>query len=181
MFDVCEDLKRICIWQPFIPLSFFSISWPVDFADRVMGVMNVWWETLCWHLFFFNTLYYTFQFLCWSCTLLIPLKLISSKSTPLILMILWTDKDPCSVIIGKGTLNMLSADLWLFSLPQTKERGSTRVHALNNVNKVLQVLHQNNVSTDCFCCYYHISWCLVDAFNKILQTVGFINQVPLRP
>ncbi|XP_049613871.1 utrophin isoform X7 [Syngnathus scovelli] len=26
-----------------------------------------------------------------------------------------------------------------------KERGSTRVHALNNVNKVLQVLHQNNV------------------------------------
>ncbi|XP_077408097.1 utrophin isoform X3 [Vanacampus margaritifer] len=27
----------------------------------------------------------------------------------------------------------------------TKERGSTRVHALNNVNKVLQVLHQNNV------------------------------------
>lgn len=30
---------------------------------------------------------------------------------------------------------------------QTKERGSTRVHALNNVNKVLQVLHQNNVST----------------------------------
>nr|XP_033791495.1 utrophin isoform X2 [Geotrypetes seraphini] len=29
------------------------------------------------------------------------------------------------------------------SLP--KERGSTRVHALNNVNRVLQVLHQNNV------------------------------------
>ncbi|XP_061560376.1 utrophin isoform X3 [Phycodurus eques] len=27
----------------------------------------------------------------------------------------------------------------------TKERGSTRVHALNNINKVLQVLHQNNV------------------------------------
>ncbi|XP_028970380.2 LOW QUALITY PROTEIN: dystrophin [Esox lucius] len=27
----------------------------------------------------------------------------------------------------------------------TKERGSTRVHALNNVNKVLQVLNQNNV------------------------------------
>ncbi|XP_033874683.3 dystrophin-like isoform X3 [Acipenser ruthenus] len=27
----------------------------------------------------------------------------------------------------------------------TKERGSSRVHALNNVNKVLQVLHQNNV------------------------------------
>ncbi|XP_018585755.1 dystrophin isoform X2 [Scleropages formosus] len=27
----------------------------------------------------------------------------------------------------------------------TKERGSTRVHALNNVNRVLQVLHQNNV------------------------------------
>ncbi|XP_077443822.1 utrophin isoform X2 [Stigmatopora argus] len=27
----------------------------------------------------------------------------------------------------------------------TKERGFTRVHALNNVNKVLQVLHQNNV------------------------------------
>uniref|UniRef100_A0A3B3H6B7 Calponin-homology (CH) domain-containing protein n=1 Tax=Oryzias latipes TaxID=8090 RepID=A0A3B3H6B7_ORYLA len=30
-------------------------------------------------------------------------------------------------------------------LPQTKERGATRVHALNNVNKVLQVLHQNHV------------------------------------
>lgn len=29
---------------------------------------------------------------------------------------------------------------------QPKERGSTRVHALNNVNRVLQVLHQNNVS-----------------------------------
>ncbi|XP_041832153.1 utrophin isoform X2 [Melanotaenia boesemani] len=27
----------------------------------------------------------------------------------------------------------------------TKERGSTRVHSLNNVNKVLQVLHQNKV------------------------------------
>ncbi|XP_031437852.1 utrophin isoform X1 [Clupea harengus] len=27
----------------------------------------------------------------------------------------------------------------------TKERGSTRVHALNNINRVLQVLHQNNV------------------------------------
>ncbi|KAF5894687.1 utrophin-like isoform X1, partial [Clarias magur] len=27
----------------------------------------------------------------------------------------------------------------------TKERGSTRVHSLNNVNRVLQVLHQNNV------------------------------------
>uniref|UniRef100_I3K6S1 Utrophin n=1 Tax=Oreochromis niloticus TaxID=8128 RepID=I3K6S1_ORENI len=27
----------------------------------------------------------------------------------------------------------------------SKERGSTRVHSLNNVNKVLQVLHQNNV------------------------------------
>lgn len=34
-----------------------------------------------------------------------------------------------------------------FPLPQTKERGSTRVHSLNNVNKALQVLHQNNVST----------------------------------
>ncbi|KAI5096115.1 utrophin [Silurus meridionalis] len=31
---------------------------------------------------------------------------------------------------------------WRF---ETKERGSTRVHALNNVNRVLQVLHQNNV------------------------------------
>lgn len=29
---------------------------------------------------------------------------------------------------------------------QPKERGSTRVHALNNVNRVLQVLHQSNVS-----------------------------------
>lgn len=32
---------------------------------------------------------------------------------------------------------------------QPKERGSTRVHALNNVNRVLQVLHQNNVSNIC--------------------------------
>lgn len=39
------------------------------------------------------------------------------------------------------------ADLSCFRTPQTKERGSTRVHALNNVNKVLQVLHQNNVSS----------------------------------
>uniref|UniRef100_A0A8D2JAQ3 Utrophin n=1 Tax=Varanus komodoensis TaxID=61221 RepID=A0A8D2JAQ3_VARKO len=31
------------------------------------------------------------------------------------------------------------------SVSSLKERGSTRVHALNNVNKVLQVLHQNNV------------------------------------
>ncbi len=33
-----------------------------------------------------------------------------------------------------------------FSVSQTKERGSTRVHSLNNVNRVLQVLHQNSVS-----------------------------------
>uniref|UniRef100_A0A3Q1G403 Calponin-homology (CH) domain-containing protein n=1 Tax=Acanthochromis polyacanthus TaxID=80966 RepID=A0A3Q1G403_9TELE len=33
----------------------------------------------------------------------------------------------------------------VFPLPQTKERGSTRVHSLNNVNRVLQVLHQNSV------------------------------------
>lgn len=39
------------------------------------------------------------------------------------------------------------AVLSCFCAPQTKERGSTRVHALNNVNKVLQVLHQNNVSS----------------------------------
>lgn len=29
---------------------------------------------------------------------------------------------------------------------QPKEKGSTRVHALNNVNKALQVLQKNNVS-----------------------------------
>lgn len=31
---------------------------------------------------------------------------------------------------------------------QPKEKGSTRVHALNNVNKALQVLQKNNVSGD---------------------------------
>lgn len=36
--------------------------------------------------------------------------------------------------------------LMLCFIFQPKERGSTRVHALNNVNRVLQVLHQNNVS-----------------------------------
>lgn len=36
--------------------------------------------------------------------------------------------------------------LILYFVFQPKERGSTRVHALNNVNRVLQVLHQNSVS-----------------------------------
>ncbi|XP_010585996.3 utrophin isoform X3 [Loxodonta africana] len=43
---------------------------------------------------------------------------------------------------GRKLLDLLEG-LTGISLP--KERGSTRVHALNNVNRVLQVLHQNNV------------------------------------
>ncbi|KAJ0060835.1 hypothetical protein NL108_001690, partial [Boleophthalmus pectinirostris] len=43
---------------------------------------------------------------------------------------------------GKKLLDLLEG---LTGSVLTKERGSTRVHALNNVNKVLQVLHQNNV------------------------------------
>ncbi|XP_069370635.1 utrophin isoform X2 [Paralichthys olivaceus] len=43
---------------------------------------------------------------------------------------------------GKKLLDLLEG---LTGTVLTKERGSTRVHSLNNVNKVLQVLHQNNV------------------------------------
>uniref|UniRef100_A0A8C5WLA7 Utrophin n=1 Tax=Leptobrachium leishanense TaxID=445787 RepID=A0A8C5WLA7_9ANUR len=43
---------------------------------------------------------------------------------------------------GRKLLDLLEG-LTASSLP--KERGSTRVHALNNVNRVLQILHQNNV------------------------------------
>ncbi|KAF7254187.1 Utrophin, partial [Varanus komodoensis] len=43
---------------------------------------------------------------------------------------------------GRKLLDLLEG---LTGTPLLKERGSTRVHALNNVNKVLQVLHQNNV------------------------------------
>ncbi|KAM9353992.1 utrophin isoform 2-T2 [Pholidichthys leucotaenia] len=43
---------------------------------------------------------------------------------------------------GKKLLELLES---LTGTVLTKERGSTRVHSLNNVNKVLQVLHQNNV------------------------------------
>ncbi|XP_071996962.1 utrophin isoform X3 [Engystomops pustulosus] len=43
---------------------------------------------------------------------------------------------------GRKLLDLLEG-LTGTSLP--KERGSTRVHSLNNVNRVLQILHQNNV------------------------------------
>uniref|UniRef100_A0A8C2ZFM6 Utrophin n=1 Tax=Cyclopterus lumpus TaxID=8103 RepID=A0A8C2ZFM6_CYCLU len=43
---------------------------------------------------------------------------------------------------GRKLLDLLEG---LTGTVLTKERGSTRVHALNNVNRVLQVLHQNNV------------------------------------
>ncbi|MEE6475119.1 hypothetical protein FKM82_010631 [Ascaphus truei] len=43
---------------------------------------------------------------------------------------------------GRKLLDLLEG-LTGTSLP--KERGATRVHALNNVNRVLQILHQNNV------------------------------------
>uniref|UniRef100_A0A3P9HAQ3 Calponin-homology (CH) domain-containing protein n=1 Tax=Oryzias latipes TaxID=8090 RepID=A0A3P9HAQ3_ORYLA len=45
--------------------------------------------------------------------------------------------------ISEKQTRLLISDV--LPLPQTKERGATRVHALNNVNKVLQVLHQNHV------------------------------------
>uniref|UniRef100_A0A8C0KBI7 Utrophin n=1 Tax=Canis lupus dingo TaxID=286419 RepID=A0A8C0KBI7_CANLU len=48
----------------------------------------------------------------------------------------------CYLKDGRKLLDLLEG-LTGTSLP--KERGSTRVHALNNVNRVLQVLHQNNV------------------------------------
>ncbi|XP_006024299.1 utrophin isoform X2 [Alligator sinensis] len=43
---------------------------------------------------------------------------------------------------GRRLLDLLEG---LVGNPLPKERGSTRVHALNNVNRVLQILHQNNV------------------------------------
>nr|XP_046228897.1 dystrophin isoform X2 [Scatophagus argus] len=43
---------------------------------------------------------------------------------------------------GRKLLDLLEG---LTGTALTKERGSTRVHALNNVNRVLQVLHQSNV------------------------------------
>uniref|UniRef100_A0A672HW01 Utrophin n=1 Tax=Salarias fasciatus TaxID=181472 RepID=A0A672HW01_SALFA len=43
---------------------------------------------------------------------------------------------------GRKLLDLLEG---LTGTVLTKERGFTRVHSLNNVNKVLQVLHQNNV------------------------------------
>ncbi|XP_061603064.1 utrophin isoform X1 [Cololabis saira] len=43
---------------------------------------------------------------------------------------------------GRKLLDLLEG---LTGTVLTKERGSTRVHSLNNVNRVLQVLHQNNV------------------------------------
>lgn len=48
----------------------------------------------------------------------------------------------CDLKDGRKLLDLLEG---LTGNVLTKERGSTRVHALNNVNKVLQVLHQNNV------------------------------------
>lgn len=43
---------------------------------------------------------------------------------------------------GRKLLDLLEG---LTGQPLIKERGTTRVHALNNVNRVLQVLHQSNV------------------------------------
>lgn len=68
---------------------------------------------------------------------------------------MWPDKQPelhaellcsalLSVVLGQAAEG--PSHLMLCFVFQPKERGSTRVHALNNVNRVLQVLHQNNVS-----------------------------------
>lgn len=62
------------------------------------------------------------------------------------------------------------ADLSCFRTPQTKERGSTRVHALNNVNKVLQVLHQNNVSS-------FFGQAAMDHFKSWLTTTLNVNSL----
>uniref|UniRef100_A0A3P8UV04 Calponin-homology (CH) domain-containing protein n=1 Tax=Cynoglossus semilaevis TaxID=244447 RepID=A0A3P8UV04_CYNSE len=60
-------------------------------------------------------------------------KWINSGKTPI--------KDMfCDLKDGRKLLDLLEG-----LTGTTKERGSTRVHSLNNVNKVLQVLHQNNV------------------------------------
>uniref|UniRef100_A0A4W6CVS0 Utrophin n=1 Tax=Lates calcarifer TaxID=8187 RepID=A0A4W6CVS0_LATCA len=48
----------------------------------------------------------------------------------------------CDLRDGRKLLDLLEG---LTGTVLTKERGSTRVHSLNNINKVLQVLHQNNV------------------------------------
>uniref|UniRef100_A0A8C5WNM5 Calponin-homology (CH) domain-containing protein n=1 Tax=Laticauda laticaudata TaxID=8630 RepID=A0A8C5WNM5_LATLA len=62
-------------------------------------------------------------------------------------MLLYFGKQPIKDIFtdlrdGRKLLDLLEG---LTGNPLLKERGTTRVHALNNVNKVLQVLHQNNV------------------------------------
>uniref|UniRef100_A0AAY4EDH9 Utrophin n=1 Tax=Denticeps clupeoides TaxID=299321 RepID=A0AAY4EDH9_9TELE len=62
----------------------------------------------------------------------------------------------CFVQVGKSPIKDLFSDLrdgrklldllsGLTGNQLSKERGSTRVHALNNINRVLQVLQQNNV------------------------------------
>ncbi|XP_058618771.1 dystrophin-like isoform X6 [Onychostoma macrolepis] len=53
----------------------------------------------------------------------------------------------------------------------TKERGSTRVHSLNNVNRVLQVLHQNSVDL------VNIGTDIVDGNHKL--TLGLIWSIIL--
>uniref|UniRef100_A0A3Q2CMS0 Calponin-homology (CH) domain-containing protein n=1 Tax=Cyprinodon variegatus TaxID=28743 RepID=A0A3Q2CMS0_CYPVA len=63
----------------------------------------------------------------------------------LFFLFLFTGKTPIKDLFsdlrdGKKLLDLLEG-----LTETTKERGSTRVHSLNNVNKVLQVLHQNNV------------------------------------
>lgn len=72
----------------------------------------------------------------------------------------------------------------VFPVPQTKERGFTRVHALNNVNKVLQVLHQNNVSALLYMAVFltidpsAAAWWMLSAKRSF---PGLLNQCLLRP
>lgn len=70
----------------------------------------------------------------------------------------------------------------MLPVPQTKERGSTRVHALNNVNKVLQVLHQNNVSSWCFLPFLVLLSIQLPSFGccQISCMPVVVNQMPFR-
>uniref|UniRef100_A0A670ITU7 Utrophin n=1 Tax=Podarcis muralis TaxID=64176 RepID=A0A670ITU7_PODMU len=74
-------------------------------------------------------------------------KKIETKLVRLWLHLIFCGKPPIKDMFtdlrdGRRLLDLLEG---LTGNPLLKERGSTRVHALNNVNKVLQVLHQNNV------------------------------------
>lgn len=121
--------------------------------------MNVLWEMLLSDRgFFFFFLFRGYRFL--SSLFLLYMKLNGLYAflfyTILTILIVY----PCTQC----------ADVYCFRTPQTKERGSTRVHALNNVNKVLQVLHQNNVSS-------FFGQAAMDHFKSWLTTTLNVNSL----